>query len=236
MKRRPIRPEDSYRYERKYHCDDRALQEVELMVRMHPAGFRVEHPPRAVNNVYLDSPDLRRFAMHVHGAADRRKLRVRWYGAREGHVEQPVLEIKIKRGNVGTKARFELAPFDFSDRLDDATLRREVRDGVCGDPGLAEAIDTSLPAIFNRYQRQYYRSGDGRFRLTVDTELGFRAVPGHGWGPLRAFEEHGLAIIELKYDVADDDRADGIARHLPFRISKYSKCVYGLERLGGLVG
>lgn len=35
------------------------------------------------------------------GISDRMKVRIRWYGALLGLIEEPVLELKIKRGFLG---------------------------------------------------------------------------------------------------------------------------------------
>ena len=74
-----------------------------LRVTLHPAMFRREYPRRQVNNVYLDTHDLTLATVHLSGAAERYKVRVRWYGALTGRVERPVLEFKGKSGHVGYK-------------------------------------------------------------------------------------------------------------------------------------
>ena len=69
------------RYERKFIADRLALAEVLALVKRHPAAFREAYPARNVNNLYLDSPDLRDYRDHVNGIAHRTKTRIRWYGA-----------------------------------------------------------------------------------------------------------------------------------------------------------
>jgi hypothetical protein len=225
-------PAPELRYERKVAVAGFSLQETELWVRTHPAAFRVQHPSREVNNVYLDTPGLAAFAAHVNGAERRFKLRVRWYGAPRGRIAAPVLEVKLKRGHVGTKLRFALPPLEYDGGLDVGALRAALAPQV-SDRDLAAAIGHSLPVLFNRYERRYYESGDRRFRLTVDTGLRFESVRGRRIGPLDAHEERDLLILELKYAVADDAVASRIFERLPFRLGKSSKYLLGVARLGG---
>lgn len=172
------------------------------------------------------------FATHVHGAADRRKIRLRWYGDRFGRVERPVLEVKAKRGNVGTKLHYRLEPFDFHGHIDLDRLRQSIADSEANRPILG-SIDCMVPTLFNRYQRRYYRSADGRFRLTLDTDLLFSIVNDRRYRYRDEYAEQNLIIVELKYDTDDDALANRIAAALPFRLGKFSKYLYGIHRLSG---
>jgi hypothetical protein len=220
------------RCERKFYASGVALAEVELLLRTHPAHFRVLHPTRHVNNVYLDTPNLARFLTHVDGCAERIKLRVRWYGAALGTVPAPVLERKARRGGVGSKLRVELPPLRYGPGFDTQAVRLAAL-ARCGG-ALAAELAVSEPVLFNRYRRSYYLSADGRFRVTLDSELRFEAVLGRAAGMLRTFTERDLVVVELKYDPRDEPRAERVAGRLPFRLSKFSKYVAGVTRLAGL--
>jgi len=226
-------PADTFRYERKYHAEDTSPQELELILRTHPALFREVYPPRRVNNVYLDTPGLSAFSTHVHGAADRAKLRVRWYGDARGRIERPVLEVKAKRGAVGTKHHYPVPAFDFHGAFDAAALRRSAADQ---DGPLRALLASAEPALFNRYHRRYWCTADGRYRVTVDSALEFHRIEGRDMGVLAAWRERRLTVIELKYDVADDDGACRVTASLPWQLAKVSKYVYGIERLSGVRG
>ena len=108
---------DSHRYERKFAIEGATLAEVEHHVRHHPALFSAEYAPRIVNNIYLDSIDLRNYHQNVDGHSHRAKLRARWYGELFGAVPRGVLEQKCKRGHVGAKQSARLAPFEFGRRV-----------------------------------------------------------------------------------------------------------------------
>ena len=100
-----------FRYERKFLVTDLSLQQLELLIRFNPALFSVMYPPRSVNSIYFDHPDLRFYQENVAGLMNRTKVRIRWYGDTFGPIQRPVLEKKIKRGLLGYKESYPLAPF-----------------------------------------------------------------------------------------------------------------------------
>ena len=224
-----------FRYERKYHAIGVSPDQIEALMRSHPAHFVEPYPPRWINNVYLDSPALGTFADHVQGSARRRKVRIRWYGEAHGPVPRPVLEVKLRSGTVGSKLHHSLPGFIFEPEFRIPLDALRAADAQL-DPTARALLDAAEPALFNRYHRRYWCTADSRYRLTVDTELSFHTVNDRAWGPIREWREHRLTILELKYD-ADDDLGSGtIAAELPYPISKFSKYVYGIERLSGLRG
>ncbi len=225
--------EPSWRYERKFTAHGVPLAEVAMILRLHPACFRTAFPQRSVNNLYLDQADLRSFHTHTNGAAVRQKVRIRWYGAACGEVAHPVLEVKRKRGQVGNKSRFPLAPFVYGPGFDFAAVRRDALRRI-DDVAIAEFVSGAEGALVNRYEREYLLSADRRFRLTIDRKLRFERVHGRGVDSASAVDERDAVILELKYDVADEGAAQQVTRRLPFRVGKYSKYLQGVVRLAGL--
>jgi hypothetical protein len=229
----PPSPEPTWRYERKFTAHGVPLAEVAMILRLQPACFRTAFPARQVNNLYLDQSDLRSFHTHVNGAAVRDKVRIRWYGAAYGDVARPVLEVKRKRGQAGTKTRFPLAPFVYGPGFDFEAVRRDALARI-GDVAVAEFVAGAETALLNRYQRDYLLSADRRFRLTIDRGLRFERVHGRGVDAACAVDERDAVILELKYAVADEAAAQLVTRRLPFRLGKYSKYLQGITRLSGL--
>lgn len=225
--------EPDWRYERKFTAEGYSLSELEMMLRLHPAGFRSAFPARDVNNIYLDTPDLHCFRTHVNGTQARFKLRIRWYGAEYGRIARPVLEMKIKNGAVGTKERFALDPFDHSPGTDIDALRPQLLARI-GSSQVADRMANVQAVVFNRYRRRYYLSADHRFRLTIDTDLGFHDIGARRIGTRTRWRENGISVIELKYAVEDDVFAPDIVGALPFRLGKFSKYLRGVARLTGL--
>ena len=218
------------RFERKFLAEGLGLAEVLALVRRHPAAFREVYPPRGINSLYLDSPDLRDYRDHVNGIALRAKTRIRWYGPWAGHIEAPSLERKFKHAHVSGKASHRLPPLAMS--------------GHAWSPGLEAAFDSAdlplltraalrhlQPSLLNRYERHYFRSADGRFCVTVDSGLQFapaRQAQGLGicFGPPTA-----LLIIELKFGLGEAEDAATVTNALPFRLARCSKYVLGINAL-----
>jgi hypothetical protein len=209
------------RYEKKYRIEGMPPAWIEQAFRWHPARFRVLHPVRQINNIYFDTPDLEEFYQNVAGIPQRRKHRLRWYGPDHHYLQDPVFEIKIKDGEMGTKQSQSLASMDW------AGLRSAFHD----IPALRYL--PLRPVLVNTYQRSYWGSADGNFRLTVDWDIRF--APFH-WGQSPRpthFVPDTAAILELKYDAQHDDLAQGIFDHLPFRQTKNSKFVTGVGLVMG---
>jgi len=106
-----------HRYERKFAITGASLAQVENLVRHHPALFFQEYASRLINNIYLDSPDLRNYHQNVNGDTERAKLRARWYGQLFGAVPQAILEQKCKRGLLGMKHSARLPGLNSGNRF-----------------------------------------------------------------------------------------------------------------------
>lgn len=226
--------DDAYRYERKFVTEGFSLAEIEGMLRLHPAHFQEIYPPRYINNIYLDTPLWRNYHDSVEGFSQRRKVRVRWYGSLNSYLTEPKLEIKNKQGGVGNKQIFPLPGFKFNISNASDTLLANLRQA-----DLSEQIRILLygmrPVLVNRYCRAYRLSKDARFRITIDSHLTFYS-PHHNL-QRTPHKDHLRYIIELKYEnTSDNDRlATEISRHFPFRLSKSSKYIYGVDLLHGLL-
>ena len=203
---------------------------VRHVVRLHPAGFREIHHERFVNNCYFDSAGLVFFWDAVQGHSRRLKIRVRWYGALFGLVTEPILECKAKHDSIGTKQGFPMPAFTLDRHSELSVLRAWFRN-VEMPPRVSHLAGALRPTLVNRYSRQYFISADRRFRLTIDTGCEFYAT-GRRLRAGRVVLDDVTTIVELKYALDDDDDAAIILNDLPFRVTKSSKYVTGLERLG----
>jgi hypothetical protein len=224
-------PLRSYRYERKFVADTLTPEQVACVVRLHPQMFITAYPPRYVNNLYFDTADLQHFYDNLTGASQRRKVRVRWYGELFGPVMHPLLEIKVKDGPVGTKQTFPLALLQVDGRFCDRYFRSVAAGSGLPEPVWPELRDLNV-VLLNRYYRHYYASRDGRFRVTVDIGMTYHRVLG-AFG--NSFLHHQVndrdVIVELKYEVDQEPSADRVAGGFPFRMTRNSKYVQGMERV-----
>src|SRR3990172_1179511 len=131
-----------YRYERKSLGEERAAGQVPLMVRRPPSMFYEPYPPRVVNNLYLDTEEMDNYYANLSGAAERCKVRVRWYGELFGAIASPILEFKIKSGLVGSKQSHPFPAF----RLDGNFSQRYFQ-GLARDPDLPDPVRHHLRTL-----------------------------------------------------------------------------------------
>ncbi|MBF0447916.1 MAG: VTC domain-containing protein [Magnetococcales bacterium] len=222
----------AFRYERKFFISDRSVSEVDAWIRRHPAFFRTAHPPRHNNNIYFDGIDYQSYFDNVDGLADRIKIRVRWYGDLLGTICQPRLEVKIKRGHVGTKAVFPLNPlFLPTDSRFDLKQFQNVLKNSNLPVAVLQAMKSVVPVLMNRYHRHYHISADGRFRLTLDSGFFYKRMERFSTlGNREAVQEQHL-VMELKYAPDLDSQARKITEWFPFRVTKSSKYVEGVDRV-----
>ena len=220
-------PREEDRLEIKFVFPGRMLSDARLRVHMHPFGFTRTYSPRQVNNVYFDTPDLDALQTNEAGVARRMKVRVRWYGGIE-HMLQPVLELKVKSGLTGRKLQYPLAKdFDLSaERWQ--TLTRLVRSALPSSM-LHYSSFASIPALLNSYQREYYASGEGTIRVTVDH--GIRSYDQRFSARANLRQESigpDLVVVEFKAGMAEEAVLRRATSSFGWRISRNSKYVRGL--------
>ena len=219
----------SLRYERKFRSDGLCLMEVLTVVRHHPALFRECFHERWVNNLYFDTPNRCHYLDHVHGVANRTKIRIRWYGEPCGRAEEPMLEFKTRHGVLGAKTGHALPTLDLDGAFGRAALQ---------SPDLPPAMQLRLhglePALMNRYRRRYFCSADSTLRITLD--WGLEVFPPRNTnGAMRPHPHDGPAVIvELKYAEPHAEAATRAANHFPFRLTRCSKYVLGIECLSAV--
>lgn len=217
------------RYERKFVVNDMDYFNIEQQLRLHPAAFKEIFAPRYINNIYLDTTELDFYFDNVSGKGSRKKARIRWYGDLFGLVQKPVLEFKVREGVLGNKISFPLKPFTLDSKFSLNTLKK-----VFAESDLPlwayEVLMLLKPALLNRYKRKYTLNFDGNFRLTLDTDLSYYLIGNHNNTFMQSHKGEEV-IIELKYDYVDEKTAHQITNKLPFRLTKSSKYVNGVDFL-----
>jgi hypothetical protein len=220
-----------YRYERKFHITQLSRPHVESIVRLNPAVFSEIYHPRWVNSIYLDSWSMVSYHENLIGYShDRTKYRIRWYGDMFGQVERPVLELKIRQGEVNRKQSYELGSLVVDENLSLSTIHELFRSA-----SLPESVRGDLlklrPVIANRYSRNYFLSADRQFRSTIDSDVTYFDASEE----CRRLRFHWLdpasVIVELKYPVEAAAHAHHIGQHFPFRLTRNSKYVTGVEQV-----
>lgn len=219
------------RYERKFEAHGTAPRSAVALLKLHPAHFREVYEARRVNSLYFDTSLLTDYHDHVSGAANRSKVRVRWYGEEGPAGQAQRLELKARRGNVGMKCVRSLEAGLFSSLEELPRAGSALRDE--DSSWMREHLASRTPSLLNQYWRRYFVSADGRFRVTVDWGLAFQRWMAGGHSHRKHCLEHDFVVLELKYQPQDDRRADQVTARLPFRLSRLSKYVHGMRREGG---
>lgn len=206
------------RFERKYRIDVLSLDEVKQVLSFHPVSFREHHPDRSINNIYFDTPDLATYHENQAGVGHRKKYRVRWYGNKPGEVHKPKFEIKIKKNELGEKQTFKMEAFKLEKLVP-----------------LIDQVNTTnpdglwiQPVLLNSYQRSYLISDDGRFRATLDYNMRYHSMLSGGAFEVYRYSDPAI-ILEIKYESNEDEDLNMLTQHLPFRQTKHSKYITGVD-------
>lgn len=217
----------STRYEIKMAYEPGLLPELHSWIDPHPAAFGIAYPPRQVNSVYMDTPDLDSFNDHLAGVPVRRKLRFRWYGEDLVHAKG-IMEIKNKSERAGWKItqpvdyEFDLAHMSWNEVME--TLRTRTTDLV------REVLCVARPMALIVYFREYYVSADGLVRLTLDSDLRsydqLMSARPNLWFP-QPLEQ--AIVVELKTDVKNAKYVSDVLSHFPIRSNRYSKYMTNLS-------
>lgn len=218
------------RYERKFLIKTFNVHEIEMIVKRHPAVFIESYPSRLVNNIYFDTRSMSSFIDNIEGLSKRMKVRIRWYGSLFGKIEKPVLEFKMKEGFVGSKENFKINSFI----LDKNYSLNEQQD-LFSLSGLSDEILEYLKSLqftlLNCYCRKYYESIDKKYRITIDSKMEFYKIISSGNAFTEKIMDFSINVLELKYLYKYDDNASAITNLFPFRMTKSSKYVMGIDML-----
>lgn len=222
------------RFERKFVFPKGDAQDIVRRIQRNSFAFKEVFHRRKINNIYFDDSNYSYFKQNVEGVANRKKIRLRWYGDTTSEIENPTIEIKKKIGEVGDKDSFKmnghkltldvLGPFDiYALLIENTKLNRP----------LHETLQSLHPTLLNTYERRYFLSFCGRFRITVDYNQNF-------YNPnYSSFKNSNISIdeivVELKYSRENDRDARQIAQQIGTRLSKNSKYVTGINLLYRLV-
>jgi len=212
------------RFELKSVTLDAYLPQILASLFTSPAMFYEVYPQRVVNNIYFDDDLLSSYYENKEGLANRKKLRVRWYG--KNLDSNLTAEVKSRIGNESSKVSENLNLI-ISD-IDKVTISNfsDAFNKLKNQDIKNLYLLKSVPTIFTSYKRKYFQSKILNLRLTVDENLQFQSQIGSAKiltnNPIR--DPHGRSIIEFKFpkeslkDVNKYISLNGLNRN---RFSKY---------------
>lgn len=205
------------RFERKYRVENLSMHHIMQLIKVHPASFYKLYPDRDINNIYFDTPNMTCLNDNLSGSNIRKKYRVRWYGEDLKTAHAPKLETKYKENELGGKTILSVDSFSLSNIKD---IQKQVNQ-------LIPQQHTLQAVLLNSYTRSYWGTKDGKFRLTIDSNLRFHSLL-HSPNFSKYVHKDNVIIVELKYEKEDEKDLARITKYLPFRLSKNSKYVNGI--------
>lgn len=210
------------RYEVKFVARATDYHGLARWLDQHAAGFTSPYPSRRINNVYFDTWDYRAFSENLAGVSRRAKLRYRWYG--EAAAPEPgQLEVKHRRNQMGWKERYRVGMRVWASGWSWQDFRFALLEQV--PPAAKLRLDQNPQTVFvNRYDREYFVSGDGLVRATLDTgqrayDQRLRAVPNFS-NPAPLYD---TVVLELKFARAHRQLASELLADVPVRLGRHSK-------------
>jgi SPX domain protein involved in polyphosphate accumulation len=208
------------RYENKFVFDGSLYHGIYNQILLSPAFFKEIYYERRVNNIYLDSFDYANYYANINGEQNRIKQRIRWYGD-TFEAKTPILEYY-------EMPDFKLdESFIYSNYL--ALLPHHIKEFNEKYFEMYNDISQQTPTLYNTYDRRYFLSGDGKYRLTIDRNMSFSKI-GATFNNPYSFNSRDI-VVELKYDEDDVLGACELIQHFDFRLSRNSKYVNGISGL-----
>ncbi|MBL7883230.1 MAG: VTC domain-containing protein [Bacteroidia bacterium] len=222
---------EELRYERKFYLSDVSLSDVLKSVKTNTAGFSEIFHIRQINNIYFDTPGFESYYDNVDGSYNRMKARIRWYGDTFGKAHRPTLEFKIKKGLLGYKKNYVLPDFQIDETVTKDKLNNILL-SVVSEEELKNYIKMLHPVLLNVYTRQYFSSMDNAVRLTVDMGMHYYKMMGMQNLFISKIQDNSGIVIEMKYAIENEEKVNEISAQLPFLMTKNSKYLQGLNRIG----
>lgn len=204
--------------------------EVEVLIKRNSGKFSPVFKPRKINNIYFDTFDLSSYYDNVEGNSLRTKIRIRWYGKLLGKILKPVLEYKLKDGLMGRKESYLLHEFFLDEHTTAADLKHWILNSDLPNK-IKYEVANLRPTLLNSYKRSYFLSFNNVCRITVDHNLKFYRLQLVGNSFFQTEREQEIVIVELKYKQKDDPIARIVSSELPFKLTKSSKYIMGMEKV-----
>ncbi|MDD5633657.1 MAG: VTC domain-containing protein [Candidatus Omnitrophica bacterium] len=221
----------NFRYERKIFIEGQTIKTVEMLLKSHPAIFSEIYCERRVNSLYFDTLNFQNYFDNMDGVSKRLKVRVRWYGNLFGAVEKPNLELKFKHNLHVGKLMYPIEAFVLKDGFSTSIVREAFRRS-----SLSKMLEDYLmglqASLMISYTRRYFLSFDRKYRVTLDTEMeAYKLTPQRNTFLCKTEKDTRNVIMEIKYNCLHDDLVGSITNYFPFRTTKSSKYVSGIEVL-----
>lgn len=215
------------RYEKKIILQNNYYDQFLNLLNNISVKFRRSYPKRVINNIYFDDFEFKSFFENLDGHANRKKIRIRWYGDCFGSINSN-LELKIKKGNVGYKETYRNLNYEINNKTRVKELNKNIFNKI-DNKYLKGKLITTEPVLFNRYQRDYYESLEENIRITIDKNIYSKRLFPNSLISYKSKDRSDIVILEIKFDNLLDFNKVNKFLDFKFSITKHSKYVYGLS-------
>ena len=214
---------NSMRYEKKYIIRQNEQYRILHLIKNSGLFFKKIFYPRTINSIYFDNENLELYKQNINGLINRKKFRIRWYSDNEFSN----LEIKIKNGNLGTKEIYPLGSILKNNNKISFQKIDRVISKLNKDINSKLILSYLKPTLFISYKRTYYLSKIIDCRLTLDEEIKYYKIENKhiNINPRKSLN----SIVELKFPSNLDIFELNNFSKFPFRYSKHSKYVRGIQ-------
>ncbi len=222
---------DELRHEVKFATYAKDYAHVRSWLNLQAECFTSSYAPRHVSNLYFDTFDFHAYQENLAGVSNRTKVRLRWYGDDE-LPDAATLEVKRKKNKLGWKLRFPLDGLSITDDTPWSRIDQKFRQQLSQD-ALFWIQQNPLPAILNRYRREYFVSRDGSIRATIDTQqIAYDQRYHRTPNITRQAIAQDLLVIEFKFRPEDFTKASRLLSTVPLRIGRHSKFMNAMRSVG----
>ena len=194
------------------------------------SDFFKSYPERQINSLYFDDNDFTSVKDNLSGIANRKKIRLRWYGNNTQNKNNPILEIKNKNGRLGSKEHINIP--SLQNNIYECKIKK-IKEIIFDKSALNDYLSNKdyLPSLIVSYRRKYFENNEN-IRITLDSDISFSE-------PLfnKKITNHeklyfNKRIIELKFSMDKKISASRLIKDLDLVPTRHSKYLTGLAMFG----
>lgn len=211
------------RYEIKFTFPINQVNQIKAYIKSSNLGFLKVFNDRKISSIYLDRENYNYGFENICGFSERKKFRYRFY---DDDMKKIRFEIKYKKGSIYEKRFFNLLePYSYS------YYRNPLLKIFKGKKEMLDIINLK-PVLLCSYYREYFVSNCKRFRVTLDSKIGFsKIIPIYSFDQiLNQLQIINNGVLELKTSVENIYFSENIFDNFPLRVSKHSKYEIGLSK------
>ncbi len=207
------------RYERKWIINHQDFNQTFIALKRSNFFFQKQYEDRNINSIYFDDNFFSSIKQNLDGIAEKKKYRVRWYGS-EKIINNPIFEIKSKKGFLVKKKHFNLDKFDNNSETNDKNYITKLYNYLNKNFKFKNEIK---PILSTHYLRSYFISSNELIRATLDRNIKSQLFA--------KFQDKNLykglnnIVLELKYDINLDEFVRTNLKNISLLLTKNSKYI-----------